>query len=300
MEKEKYTLIDFVDVFLELTNSYGNHFKNNSFNQKIVETNIQLLSEKKFIITNEIWNIDDEQNFKFIIQFIELLKSYGKEYIKDVEKLFNIFKDNIPFSKQFTMIVLQNKQNLIFDFAKNNALQNDFITFFSIFLAYPYREAVASFVKSKIELKNCDSGFCPVCGHSPGISYLTKKDGKKIMSCIHCGTNWLFPRLKCSFCLTSDKDTLGYLNIEDEKEVSAYVCDKCRMYLKTIRINDDADVYEEKWHAIIDYLSSVDIDIAAIQNKYIQQSLLCVKFMKAKELYIDLYLNKLQNKTPVN
>ena len=301
MKKEKNMFMDFINSYQDLIKSYAKYFNDNSFNQKIAETNIQLLKEKKYVITDEIWNIDEEQNLRFIFNLTELLKSYGKEYIKDVENLWNTFNNDIPFSRQFTINVLQNKHKIIFDFAKDKGLSNDFITFFSIFIAYPYREAVASFVKSKsdsyrIELKNHVSGFCPVCGHDASISYLTEKEGKKIMACIHCSSYWLFRRLKCSFCLTEDKNALGYLNIEDEKEVSAYVCDKCRMYLKTIRIKDDDNVYAVKWRAIIDYLSSGDIDIAAIQNKYLKETILGTRFNGPNDPNIELYLNKLQNK----
>ena len=96
--------------------------------------------------------------------------------------------------------------------------------------------------------------------------------------------------------ITEDKNALGYLNIEDEKEVSAYVCEKCHRYLKTIRIKDDDNVYAVKWRAIIDYLSSGDIDIAAIQNKYLKETILGTRFNGPNDPNIELYFNKLQNK----
>jgi formate dehydrogenase maturation protein FdhE len=300
MKKEKFTFLNFINFYQELIGSYAKNFSDNSFNMKIVQKNVQLIKEYKYALTDEIWNIDEEQNHKFITGFIKLLKSYAKEYIKDIKYIENILLNNIPFSRQFTIDILQNKHKIVFDFAKDNGLGNDFISFFSIFLAYPYREAAASFVKSKIELKNHVSGFCPICGHWPGISYLTEKEGKKIMACIHCDTYWLFPRLKCSFCSTTDKNALGYLNIEGKKKVSAYVCEICRKYLKTVRIKDESYLYTEKLHAIVDYLSSGDIDIAAIQNNYIQEPILSTINHDSNNSHIKLYLNKLQNKIVTN
>ncbi|OFX18048.1 MAG: hypothetical protein A2033_19430 [Bacteroidetes bacterium GWA2_31_9] len=296
MEKEKYTFENFINSYQKLIKSYNRYFNENSFNQKIAENNLLLIKENKYVITNEIWKIDEEHNFKFISSVIELFKHYGKEYIGEIEKISMILNKDRSISKQFTLNVLQNESELVYAFANVNNISVEFISFFSIIIAYPYREAVASFVKSKIELNNHVSGFCPVCGHDASISYLTEKEGKKIMACIHCSSYWLFRRLKCSFCLTEDKNALGYLNIEDEKEVSAYVCEKCHRYLKTIRIKDDDNVYSSKWRAIIDYLSTGDIDIAAIQNKYLKETIIGTRFYGPNDPNIELYFNKLQNK----
>ncbi|PIV58126.1 MAG: hypothetical protein COS14_11255 [Bacteroidetes bacterium CG02_land_8_20_14_3_00_31_25] len=291
MKKEKNMFMNFINSYQDLIKSYAKYFNAHSFNQKIAEKNIQLIKENKYVITNDIWKIDEEQNFSFISRIIELLKPYGKEFKKEIEKISMIFNNDISFSKQFTLNVLQNGNKQISDFAKDYGISNEFVSFFSIIIAYPYREAVAVFVKNKIELKNHVSGFCPVCGHWPGISYLTEEEGKKIMACIHCGTYWSFRRLKCSFCMTTDKNALGYLNIEGEKEVSAYVCDKCHRYLKTIRIKED-DVFAEKWGALIDYLRSSDIDIAAAQKNYIQEPILGTKFHGPEDPHLEMYLNK--------
>ncbi len=287
---ESYTLIDFTVAYDKLKDSNTNLF-NNSFDKNIISKNISLITEKRYAITDDIWNIDEEQNFRFISALNELLKSHAKEYSDNIEKISNIFNKDIPFSKKFTLNVLKNECKIILDFANSNNLSNDFITFFSILSAFPYRDTVASFVKSKVNLREHISGFCPVCGHWPGISYLTEKEGKKIMACICCGAVWSFRRMKCSFCLSSNKDVLGYLNIENEKEISAYTCDTCRRYLKTIRIGDEEDIFETKWH-IIDYLSSGDLDIAALQNKYLQEPILATRFQGPLDEHLDLYIKK--------
>jgi len=182
MKKEKNMFMNFINSYQDLIKSYAKYFNAHSFNQKIAEKNIQLIKENKYVITNDIWKIDEEQNFSFISRIIELLKPYGKEFKKEIEKISMIFNNDISFSKQFTLNVLQNGNKQISDFAKDYGISNEFVSFFSIIIAYPYREAVAVFVKNKIELKNHVSGFCPVCGHWPGISYLTEKEGKKIMA----------------------------------------------------------------------------------------------------------------------
>lgn len=290
MKDENYTIMDFINAYEELKNSLTATF-DKSFHKDIVDGNIKLISEKRYVITDKIWNINEEDNFKFICLFTELLKSYDKEYIENVEKIHDIFAKNIPFSKQFTINVLQNEHKIIFDFASENNIKDDFISFFSIFLVYPYRKAVAKFITNKTDIKNHVSGLCPVCGHWPGISYLTEKDGKKIMACICCGSTWAFRRLKCSFCMTTDKEALGYINIEGVEDISAYVCDKCRRYLKTVKVKDEESVYAKKW-PVIDYLTSGDVDIAAMQNKYLQEPILATRFQGPLDKHFDLYIQK--------
>ncbi|OFX62095.1 MAG: hypothetical protein A2046_16800 [Bacteroidetes bacterium GWA2_30_7] len=112
------------------------------------------------------------------------------------------------------------------------------------------------------------------------------------MACICCSTTWQFRRLKCSFCLNENKEDLGYLNIENYNDISAYVCDKCRRYIKTLKIKDEESIYFNQKY-IIDYLTTGDIDIAAIQNKYIQESILGTRYTDPNDKNFEKYLQKL-------
>ncbi len=55
---------------------------------------------------------------------------------------------------EFIIDILTNKQKKISDFTRFHGISNDFITFFSIFIANPYREAVASIIQQEFNLKN--------------------------------------------------------------------------------------------------------------------------------------------------
>lgn len=286
-EKKDIYVSDFIDAFLELKNERADLF--NNFNKDIIEKNIPLIAEKKYAITNETWNFDEEQNFRYLINFFNLLKSSAGEYAEDIEKLSEIFGKDISFSKQFTLDILKNEHKTIFDFARKNKLADDFISFISLFSAFPYREAVADYIKNKINLSDHISGFCPVCGHWPGVSYISK-EGKKVMACVCCGTQWKFRRMMCSFCFTTDYNLLGYLNVDGENEISAYTCDKCRRYLKTKKA-EDKETFSTK-EIIYDYLCSGHIDIAALQNKYVQEPVLSTRFQGPLDSNINSYILK--------
>ncbi len=292
MKQKRDSVKNFIKGFYELKNSKKELFNDKSFDKKMVKENLDLIKQKRYVIVDEIWNIKEKDNYNFILSFLELVKQYAPEYFDDIEKIKDIINKDIPFSKKFTLDILTNQQKKITDFTRNTGITSDFLAFFSIFTAFPYREAVANLVKNEIDLENPTSGFCPVCGHWPGISYIIEKEGKKIMACICCGTYWSFRRLVCSFCLSHDKNVLGYLNVEGENDISAYTCDKCRRYLKTKKIKQEQEDIIKEW-PIMDYMNSGFIDIAAMQNKYIQESILGTRFNGPKDKLIDKYLKNL-------
>jgi len=291
--EEDNTVQNFIAQFKELKNSSNDLLFNKSFNINIVEENIELVKQKRYVISDEIWNIEEKNNHKFLSLLLELIGQHADEYAENIEKISSIFNKDVTFSKEFTLDVLYNKQKKISDFARSKSLSIDFLTFFSIFSAFPYRNSVAQFVQSKENLADHISSYCPVCGHWPGMSYIIEKDGRKFMACICCGTVWSFNRLKCSFCFSTDKDALGYLNIEGKDEISAYTCDSCRRYLKTRSISkDNTEISEDM--ILSDYMNSSHVDIAALQNKYLQEWIIGTRFDGPRDERIDDYL-KMKN-----
>lgn len=291
MDTNNNSLTDFISAYNELLKSYEPVFSK-SFDRDIAGKNLSFVSLKRYVITNDIWNIGQDENHKFAGLYIELLRTYGREYEKELNAIDSIFSKNIPFSKEFTLNILKNENKLLFDFARDNGFSNEFLSFFSVLLVFPYRKAVTAFVKDKIPFDNHNSGLCPVCGHWPVISYLTEKEGRKILACICCSASWQFPRLKCSFCLNQNKEELGYLSIDGNNEVSAYVCDKCRRFIKTIRIGEEESIYANNRY-IIDYLTTGDMDLAALQNKYLQESVLGTRYQSPHDEHLEKYLQKL-------
>jgi FdhE protein len=291
MEKHKEGIREFAFSFKELVRLHEGLFVNESFDRNILADNLRLIKENKYSITDDIWTLHEEKNRKFIFAFIELIKSFAPEYLKDADKLLSFFRLNVPSFKELFMNILSNKQKKIIDFSRQNDISEDFIIFFSIFSAIPFRKAVADLIQMETDLKSHVSGFCPVCGHWPVMSYLMGKEREKKMACICCGTYWSFRRLICPFCLNTNNHDLGYLNIDEEKKVSAYTCNKCRRYLKTKTVSDNHIITIEE--IIMDFLNSGELDIAAVQNKYIHESIIGTRFQGPDDKHIDDYNQKL-------
>lgn len=71
---------------------------------------------------------------------------------------------------------------------------------------------------------------CPFCGGQPGLSRI-KSDGKRMLICHFCWTEWDFARVSCAFC---NNDAGEYAIFElDNIGARLDFCVKCNQYLKT-------------------------------------------------------------------
>jgi FdhE protein len=77
------------------------------------------------------------------------------------------------------------------------------------------------------------TGYCPICGSSPGLSML-KGDGDRWYVCSFCWHEWLTPRIYCPFCDNTDSSQLHYFFSDDEPEYRVDGCDRCSRYIKTV------------------------------------------------------------------
>ena len=283
---------EFVSSFTELIKQQNNLFSGDIFDKCQLLSNMQLIKQRRYAITDDIWTLREQHNNSdFIFSLITLIKTFAGEYKKDADWIWSYFKGNASLLTEFSLDILTNKQKKIIDFSRRNDLSSDFITFFSVFAAIPYRMAAAGFISKEIDLRNHNSGFCPVCGHWPVMSYIVGKEGARAMTCICCSTTWSFRRMTCPFCLNKNHDELGYLHIEEESAISAYVCKKCRRYLKTKIVSDSTTLFSLK-NILMDYLSSGKLDIASVQNRYITEPLLGTRFQGPEDKHINAYLQK--------
>jgi FdhE protein len=105
---------------------------------------------------------------------------------------------------------------------------------------------------------------CPICGGEPDFAILDDKAGTRYLICARCDTPWLYPRVKCPFCNTSDPADLAYYPSEDGK-YRLYTCGACRRYLKTM---DLRQVGASAPPAEVARILTVDLDMAAREAGY--------------------------------
>ncbi|MFH0775575.1 MAG: formate dehydrogenase accessory protein FdhE [bacterium] len=144
-------------------------------------------------------------------------------------------------------------------------IDKDLLFFVCINTAVPIFETIARKLKPKIDEKLWFRNYCPVCGGKPLIARLKKEDGKRVLQCAICNTEWQFQRIKCVWCGTEDPKDLRFF-WADEGSCRVDVCDKCKGYIKTLderKLLDDKEVIPQ-----IEDIATTYLNILAEKEGY--------------------------------
>jgi FdhE protein len=127
----------------------------------------------------------------------------------------------------------------------------------------PYLEWAAEQVLQYVDQERWQRGHCPVCGGAPDLATLEAETGARHLLCSRCSSQWLYPRVKCPYCGTTDHTKLFYYP-SDDGVYRLYVCQECRRYLKTI------DLREVEGEALlpVERITTVAMDAAARSEGY--------------------------------
>ena len=98
---------------------------------------------------------------------------------------------------------------------------------------------------------------CPVCGSLPHFSYLSRHNGKRMLSCSFCGQQWNLDRISCPFCGNLDTESLRIATIDQEPGMRVDICEKCRKYLKVMDLRE----MESTDCAALDDLGTLPVDL---------------------------------------
>ncbi len=105
--------------------------------------------------------------------------------------------------------------------------------------------------------------YCPVCRGNPDFAFLDKEHGARWLLCSRCDAEWLFQRLECPYCGTTDQNALAYFT-DDEGLYRLYVCERCKRYLKAIDLRQaEAEVLIP-----LERLLTLDMDAQAKEHGY--------------------------------
>jgi FdhE protein len=127
----------------------------------------------------------------------------------------------------------------------------------------PYLEWAAEFVLPHVDQQRWKRKYCPVCGGSPDFSYLEEDAGTRYLLCSRCSSSWLYHRLGCPFCGTSDHTKVSYY-LGDDNAYRLYVCQACQRYLKTIDLRGLARQVQFP----VERVSTLSMDVAAHEAGY--------------------------------
>jgi FdhE protein len=143
--------------------------------------------------------------------------------------------------------------------------------FFLVQILKPVFENMAERWRTGLKDLSWTCGYCPFCGALPGMGEI-RKEGKRILHCPLCGTEWEFSPRKCPYCQNEDQDRLTYFQVEGEGGNRVDVCLACRNYLKTI---DSRDLEGTLDFEVEDYLT-LYLDHLAQEEGYIRPGRLFV------------------------
>jgi FdhE protein len=98
----------------------------------------------------------------------------------------------------------------------------------------PFFEKQAAPYRQWVETAAWRRGICPMCGSEPVMARLSHDDGRRILACSLCRTEWIFDRLRCPFCESEGQPLLRHFTVDDDKAHRVDCCDRCQRYLKTV------------------------------------------------------------------
>lgn len=137
---------------------------------------------------------------------------------------------------------------------------NSDVLFFLIYHAIsPFIEKTSYQFRDKIDFRQWQKTFCPVCGRKPGMAFIRAEDSLNILQCQVCRTQWAYPRATCLVCGNSSNDTYKYIYDEDDEAHRAYICDNCKKYTKATdcrKVDRDIDLdVEDLATLVLDYVA---------------------------------------------
>ncbi len=148
-------------------------------------------------------------------------------------------------------------------------LPEELAVLFAVLLARPFRSWIAQELHAESRLDGWKEGSCPLCGHWPSLSLIAdQEEGRRYLWCLHCGTSWRHPRLRCSFCGCTDQAQLLHLHLEERPEFRLEGCRSCKRYVKEFRSTEERA--NLPWEAL--FLGTAALDLIAADHGLLRDS----------------------------
>jgi FdhE protein len=147
--------------------------------------------------------------------------------------------------------------------SKEEREQLELLTFVFNHALRPFLQSYADLLAPMVEQELWQQGKCPICGGEPDFAFLDDESGARHLVCSRCDSQWLYPRIKCPFCNTSEPSKLSYFPSEDQK-YRVYVSQDCRRYLKAIDLRKTG----RRSLFPVERITTVALDAAAREEGY--------------------------------
>jgi hypothetical protein len=132
----------------------------------------------------------------------------------------------------------------------------------------PFFVAVAEACADSYDEEDWQENYCPLCGSYPDMAEIVDKlEGKRYLHCSLCEHRWMYVRISCTVCSNNDMQSIGYfIASESEERYRIDYCDKCKGYIKTLRIPKLYD--SSSFDVVIENLMTAYLDSAAMEKGY--------------------------------
>ncbi len=128
----------------------------------------------------------------------------------------------------------------------------------------PFYQQQAVPYRPWIETSGWRRGNCPLCGAEPSLARLIREDGRRILVCSLCRSEWPFDRLRCPFCETDSPPHIRYFTVDGDPAHRVDCCGQCRRYLKTV----DERVLGFRTNSAAEEVVTADLDRLAQEQGY--------------------------------
>jgi FdhE protein len=262
-----------------------------------LENRKQRLSEGRYLLSPCGIELYPNDANKIAIEILELLNKHLSDSKDELTAITDAMIQEKMIANDLLLQIIKNEGNQVRKIIRDNKLSEDIFTFFAIYFARPFRNYASEYLLEGIDKLNWFNGYCPVCGHWPGLAHINSDSGQRTLWCLCCNTKWNFKRTQCAFCLNEDHNSLKIINPENEESYRIQVCKKCKRYLKEVRSGTDVkDFPFDKY-----YLGTLPLDMIAAKEGYIQESILTIRYENPDGNELLMYRQKVEfNKECIN
>ncbi|NPV28680.1 MAG: formate dehydrogenase accessory protein FdhE [Firmicutes bacterium] len=156
------------------------------------------------------------------------------------------------------------KQNRSFSPPADLREETELLDFIVYQTMRPFLQKFALQARSLIQDEQWMRDYCPVCGEKPLLSYLRREDGKRVLVCPLCATEWCYRYLVCTWCGNEEHRSFRYFEVAEITGYEVYVCEKCRGYLKTY--NEKKGTGHDDW--VLEDVRTLLLDMIAFREGF--------------------------------
>jgi len=196
-------------------------------------------------------------------RLLEHLSSQKREDSKALKNALDRVQTDPQWVERAITAFLSRDETTFTTMAQEVNLEPMVLRFVTSMALKPSLNALREAVGERIQKETWNYGYCPLCGSSPDMASLDDQ-GKRILHCELCGSEWRYPRLKCPFCENSEPKELGYFVSEEEEGFRVDFCKKCKVYIKTL----DMRVVESPAPLELENIITLHLDMLAHEQGF--------------------------------